>query len=232
MIFAPPLSSIAPPLPSALELDLPADELMDFLENLAAPALVVRCGGISLFRKGPLGKVCSRILTKPLLTPSEFAPLSIDPSAIRRICLLRGQGGGPSLEIEFASFGFALSVRCVDDRTDRGMLRELLEKITSRTLSVDSLNRAGAAAWLDDFPTSTSPEWRSRILFDQETNGVSLSLHSPGLAATTSFVPTFIDRDGETLRLANAGGDRVIHVHTGSSASPIPDSLRPHHARP
>lgn len=232
MILTPPRPAIASPSPSALELDLPTEDLIGLLENLAAPALVVRCDGISFFRKGALGSLTSNVLTKPPLGASESAPLSIDPAAIRRICLLRGQGGGPSLEVEFISCGFALSVRITEDRADGGLLCRLLARAPARPLSVESLNRAGAAAWLDEFASTTSPEWHNRFLFDQETNGISLSLRSAGLAATTSFVPTFIDRDGETLRLASAGGDRVIHVRTGSCASPFPESLRPQHTRP
>jgi hypothetical protein len=126
MIFAPRRPATFPSSPSALELDLSPGEMIHLLENLAAPVLVVRGGGISFFRKGALAKISSRILTKPLPAPSESAPLSIDPATIRRICLLRGQGGGPSLEVEFVSCGFALSVWYADDRIDGGMFRDLL----------------------------------------------------------------------------------------------------------
>lgn len=218
--------------PSAFELDLAPPGLLHLLGGLVSPAFVVRCGGLSLFRKGPPGKVETHTLTNPPSDPTGADTLSIDPATIRRICLLHDASGGASLELDFDSCGFALSVWCGDDRRDRETLRRLPASAPSRPLAVESLNRAGAAAWLDDFPSSCPPRCRSRFLFDQETREVSLSLRSPGLFAATTFIPTFIDRDGATLRLSNAGGDRVIHVRADAADGPfLSTTLDPFHLR-
>lgn len=228
--FTRPAAATSPS--SAVELDLAPSELLPLLGELVSPALVVRCGGISLFRKGSLGNLAGKILTNPPTDSTFPEAFAIVPDSIRRICLLHGAVGGFSLELELASCGFALSIWCGRDRRDREAMRRLLAATTTPPLAIETLDRAGAAAWLDDFPESCPPPCRSRFLFDQESHEVTVSLHSPGFTAATSFIPTFIDRDGGTLRLSDAGGDRVIHVRMESAQSPFPLPIDLHRPRP
>lgn len=218
--------------PSAVELDLAPSGLLPLLEEFVSPALVARCGDISLFRKGPLGNPGGRILTKPQKDVAFHEGFVIVPESIRRICLLHRAVGGFSLELEFASCGFALSIWCGRDRRDREILRRLFATTPTRPLAIDTLDRAGAAAWLDDFPATCPPPCRSRFLFDQESHEVTVSLQSPGFAAATSFIPTFIDRDGGTLRLSDAGGDRVLYVRMEDAHSPFPFPFDPYRTQP
>lgn len=217
--------------PSAFELDLPPHDLPALLAAFVDPAIVVRCGGISLFRKGRPGAVATTSPAKPLFSFGEETPLSIDPGAIRRICLIHDAAGHPSLEVEFSPGGFALSIGCGSCPEDARTLRDLLARIPSHPLPWAALKLAGAAAWLDDFPPTSPFPGRSRFLFDRETREVSLSLALPGLSASVTFLPTFIDRDGTTLRLASRGGDRVIHVRADAADIPFlatsHDSPRP-----
>ncbi len=193
--------------------------------------MVVRGGGITLFRKATFGGFFRNPDGAGLPLHDEASGLSVDPSGLRRICLLQGSGLPPSFELECDDSGFALAVW--PDLADLAAVRRLASESSARPLPYEAVRRQGAAAWLDEIGPETRG-WHHRLVFDREAETVSVAIRSASLAIGARFRPAFVDRDGSALRLSDAPGRHVLHCRAGSGAdiSPLSALAASHLVRP
>lgn len=216
---------------TAIELDLQLDEWLAFLARFRDPALVVRSGGLTWYQKTRFGSF--RRLAAPTSLPlrDELSGLEVNPTAFARICLVQGSGLPPSFEIECAGSGFTLAIWPGNNLPDSALLRELVASVDGRPLAHETMRREGASAWLDELDLPC-PRFEGQLVFDREAGTLSVAVRSTAFALKSSFRPRVIDRDGETLRLSDAEGRRVLHVLADRSPAPFSSSTTSHHFRP
>lgn len=220
---------VAPPA-TAIELPLAASAFLEFLSELEDPGMVVRGGGLTLFQKMPFGVFVRETEAGPSFLRDTASGLSVDPSKLRRICLLHGGGLPPSFEIECDGAGFALAVW--PGISDLATVCKLVSDVGGRPLPYEAVRCEGAAAWLDEIGPEEVRGWHNRLVFDRDAETVFLSIRSSALAIAARFRPALVDRDGPTLRLSDEAGRHVLHFRAGADAVPFPSLSTPHHSRP
>ena len=199
MIAAPPsarLASVAPA--AAVELDLAPSTFLGFLAELEEARMVVRGGGLTLFRQTRFGEFGDAPGDDGGLRRDDLSGLSLDPGRLRRVCLLHGGGLPPAFEIELAGCGFALAVWPGQGRGDLAATRDLLASSGTSALAYEAVRRAGAAAWLDELGTEDAPSWSNRLVFDRDAGTISVVIASAALVVSSRFRGSGAGRSGVT----------------------------------
>jgi len=215
------LRSVTPASPAktsfATALRIDPGLFLNHLFQFTSVRLVVRGGGVSLFRKTQFG------VFHPLESPetdSRHDPVSgltLEPAHIRRVCCLGGSDRPRTFEIEFAGIGFSLALIPEKDRGNDEVVAALLSTFGAGPVAPETLFTGGASDWLDEGFSSHGEQWCNHLAFDRGNREVDIRIHSGPLAINCRMQPVFTDRDRSIIRLSDAEANTVLHFDSSST---------------
>lgn len=190
---------------------------LNHLFQFTAARIIVRGGGVSLFRRTQFG------VFQPLESPGgtrrhdPVSGLTLDPARIRRICHLCGAGSPEAFELEFTGIGFSLALIPEKNGGNDEVVAALLFAFGAGPVAPDTILAGGACDWLDEGFSSHGEQWCNRLTFDRERSEVDIRIDSGQLAIACRMHPVLADRDRSIVRLSDAGANTVLHFDSCGS---------------
>ncbi|MEX2579831.1 MAG: hypothetical protein WD342_12305 [Verrucomicrobiales bacterium] len=211
----------------AMVLKIGSKTFLDQLRHYSDVRLVVRAGGVTLFRRTRFGifRVPDAEASDTLHDPRTG--LRILPRHIRRICHLAGGSIPPCFEIEFAGIGFSVAIFPGNGSGDRRCTARLLSPCDGHSVPLAALRSRGAGAWLDEGLFSHGNHWRNQIqLVGSQGGNVRLGLCSPALEVACRMKLSSVDHDGSVWRLSDSSAGTVVHLDPRHPAIDADDAIR------
>ncbi len=203
-------------------------EPVPFLNHLfqfTTVRLIVRGGGVSLYRRTQFGVFHPLELHAEGTRHDPVSGLALDPALILRICYLPCGDQAGTFELEFAGIGFSLALSPEKDPGNHEVIAALLSTCRGRPVPLDSIRGKGACDWLDEGFSSHGERWRNNIAFDRVSREIDIRIESSPLSIHCRMHPVLADRDDGIIRLSDAEAATVLRFDartTNLSTRPLP----------
>ncbi|MBB5352718.1 hypothetical protein HNR46_002966 [Haloferula luteola] len=203
-----PRSKPLQPLATVYRTDLPMGELCRHLPGVTR--MILRSDGLTVAKITRISALGTATRDPEsglhLHHPEQLTPHLVRcPADATLTCVLRSSTGETPLSLHFPSTPW-----------ESRSTRRLLDETHAHPVEVPGIWSEGAGAWLDE-GLHQSLRFQAEMLhllsLLDEFRTVTLHVQHASCSLETTLRPTFIDLDGDLLRLSDRHGHHAVHLH-------------------